>query len=77
MAFSEVSGNDIRLIEYTPIGCNDEVSYFSQTRFKPLKEDDNYAAETLKDIRILQLEEENKELRELTKLQPLKSERSC
>ena len=45
--------------------------YFHQRLLKPIVEDSNYAEETLKDIRILQLEQENKELRELTQMEPL------
>ena len=47
------------------------VANFKSERFRGLKEDSNYATETLKDIRILQLEEQLSELKKLTELEPL------
>jgi len=57
-------------------GCSERalqhgIRWASASRFAPLQEDDNYATETLKDIRILQLEHELSELKQLTNEQTL------
>lgn len=51
----------------------DKSCTFTSIYFRAIE--DNYATDTLKDIRILQLEDEIKELRELHKLEPMTNER--